>query len=74
MKQTSILNKCQQDIKKNKNRLMKKKMSENFGQEEIRYLRDKYNPHIMNDLMPHEIECMLNQIDEFEEWCATKEV
>jgi succinate dehydrogenase flavin-adding protein (antitoxin of CptAB toxin-antitoxin module) len=58
-------NKLKNDIKQAKKRLIKKKICENFGQNELRKLSDKYS-----NIYGYSIQKELN---EFFEWCMNYE-
>lgn len=54
------------DIEKAKNKLKKSKMRENFGDKEVRQIRDKYSS-LMTDYYTE----YSSLISGFEDWCAT---
>ena len=56
------------DIEKAKNKLKKSKMKENFGEDEVRKIKDKYA-----SLMTEYYAKYSYLISSFEDWCATYE-
>lgn len=61
----------QKEIKDFKNELKYSDIVENFGQDKVNYLRDKYNWFNLTELDSSERISILNAIDAFDEWCMT---
>lgn len=58
----------EKDIEKAKNKLKKSKMKENFGEDEVRKIRDKYV-----GLMTDNYAKYSSLISRFEDWCSSYE-
>lgn len=66
-----MLSKVHREIEKYKERLTGKPVVENFGQSEVRKLREKYDLYTLSELNVNERNAILDAIDYFEEWCAS---
>ena len=67
-----VYNKVMKEIKELKRKLKDSDIIENFGQKEIRELKDKYEYFSLVDLDSFERVKILKAIDNFEEWCMTR--
>jgi len=65
---SSTIADMEKDIKKSKNKLKKKPLVENFGQDEVRRISDKYF-----DLQIENYQQYSSLIREFSDWCANYE-
>ncbi len=68
------VDKLRRNIDFRKGQLKKSLMIENFGQKEMRFLRDKFTVYAGEDY--HERQIILDLLNDFDNWCMnyTKEV
>lgn len=67
-----MIAKLRRRIEREKERLKKKRLTENFGVKECRMIRDySYHLRIESGASQKELEEMNKLVDEFEEWCAS---
>ena len=64
----NVLDSLVNDIENIKYNLSKQKPCENFGQDEVRKLRDKYSSYIYDPVVGSQVEKWLRHIDD---WCST---
>lgn len=67
----NMLAKVHKDIEKAKERLENQPMCENFGQKEVRKLRDRYDISTLSEINVNERNQILDAIDYFDNWCQT---
>jgi len=66
-----MIAKLRRRIEREKERLKKKRLTENFGVKECRMIRDySYHLRTESNVSQKELEEMNKLVDEFEEWCA----
>lgn len=68
----TLISKVRKDIGKAKEKLEGKPVTENFGQREVRKIRDKYNSSfVLDDCNVNERNQILDMINAFDEWCQS---
>ena len=67
-----VYDKVAKEIKELKNKLKNEDIVENFGQNEVRQLKDKYDWFNLTELDQSERLKILRAIDAFDEWCMTR--
>lgn len=67
----NMLAKVHKDIGKAKERLESQPMHENFGQDEVRKLRERYDMYALSEINVNERNQILDAIDYFDNWCQT---
>lgn len=67
-----MYNKVYREIERYKEKLEGKPVTENFGQKEVRKIRDKYgNSFFLDDMNVNERNQIIDLIDSFDEWCKS---
>ena len=67
----STLERVRRTIGRYKEKLESRPICENFGQQEVRKLRNQYNYYTLSDIPVNERNDILDAIDNFDEWCIT---
>lgn len=67
----SLLAKVHKQIEKYKEKLEQSLFCENFGQKEVRELREKYDIYTLSEISVNERNQIMDAIDYFDEWCQT---